>query len=69
MKVKGYFLDMAITIPITFIVAAVVTYLYSLIAHGSGAVNWDTAFQLAIIVGIVLPLSQARSEGNKTKHN
>jgi len=69
MNVKGFLLDMVITIPITFIVAAVVTYLYSLIAHGSGAINWDTAFQLAIIVGIVLPLSRARSEGKKAKQD
>lgn len=51
---------MAITIPITFVVAASVTYVYALIAHGSGIVDWDTAFELAVILGIVLPLSRAR---------
>ena len=67
MRVKGFLFDMVITIPITFVVAAVVTYLYSLIAHGSGAVNWDTAFHLAIIIGIVLPLSRARADGRKAQ--
>jgi hypothetical protein len=63
MNTKGFLLDMAITMPVTFVVAAVVTYLYSLVAHGSGAVNWDTAFHLAIILGIVLPLTRARANG------
>ena len=59
-------LDVAITIPITFVVAAAVTYLYSLIAHGTGVVDWETAFRLAIILGIVLPLTRSlqRKEGS-----
>lgn len=60
MNAKGLLLDMAITITVTFVVAAVVTYLYSVIAHGAGTVNWDTAFHLAIILGIVMPLTRAR---------
>jgi hypothetical protein len=55
---------MLITIPVTFVVAAVVTYLYSLIAHGSGAVDWDTAFELALIIGIAMPLVRARDSGS-----
>jgi hypothetical protein len=66
MNTKSFWLDMAVTIPVTFVVAAVVTYLYSLIAHGSGLVNWDTAFHLAIILGIVLPLTRARVDGRKS---
>lgn len=54
---------MAITMLVTFVVAAVVTYVYSLIAHGSGAVNWDTAFHLAIILGVVLPFTRVRTNG------
>lgn len=65
MNAKAYLLDMAITIPVTFVVAAVVTYLYSLLAHGSGSVDWDAAFHLAFIIGIVLPLTRAR--GNERK--
>lgn len=59
MNVKKILLDVAITVPLTFVVAAVVSYLYSLIAHGSGSVNWETAFQMAIILGIVLPFTRA----------
>lgn len=65
MNAKEFLIDMAITIVVTFVVAAVVTFLYNLIAHGSGFVSWDTAFHLAIILGIVLPLTRAR--GNESK--
>ena len=69
MKAKGFLIDSVITILITFVVAVVVTYLYSAIAHGSGAINWETAFQLAVIVGIAMPLSRVRSAGNKTRQD
>jgi hypothetical protein len=39
---------------ITFVISAVVTFLYALIAHGAGVVDWETAFTLAVILGIVL---------------
>ncbi|NNF59310.1 MAG: hypothetical protein HKN04_13830 [Rhodothermaceae bacterium] len=58
--------DIAITTPITFVVTAVVTYLYSLLVHEAGAVNWETAFQLALIFGIVLPLTRARSDAPRS---
>ena len=61
MRAKKLALDMVITIPITFAVVAIVTYLYSLIAHGSGSVNWETAFELSVILGIVLPLCKSRA--------
>ncbi|MEJ2601133.1 MAG: hypothetical protein P8Z00_22570 [Anaerolineales bacterium] len=67
MKIKSFLLDMAITIPVTFVVAAVVTYLYSLLVHGSGSVDWDVAFQLAFVIGIVLPLATARVDERKTQ--
>jgi len=63
MNTRGFLLDMAITMLVTFVVAAVVTYVYSLIAHGSGAVNWDMAFHLAIILGVVLPFTRVRTNG------
>lgn len=61
MRSRGFFHDVIMTIPITFVVVAVVTFLYSLVAHGKGLVNWETAFQLAFVLGIVLPFSRARA--------
>jgi len=60
MSTKGYLIDMAITATIAFVAALVVTYLYNLLAHGVGQVDWETTFDLAIILGIVLPLATRR---------
>ncbi|PIW70151.1 MAG: hypothetical protein COW08_03375 [Ignavibacteriales bacterium CG12_big_fil_rev_8_21_14_0_65_30_8] len=46
-----YFVNIFILV---IIVSALVTYLYSLIVHKNVAANWDTSFQLAIIIGIIL---------------
>ena len=39
-----------------FIVSAVVSYLYGLVAHGQGAADWALSFQLAFVLGIALPI-------------
>jgi hypothetical protein len=45
------------TFAVTFLVAAGVSYLYGLIRHGAGLVDWKTAFRLAFILGVALPLT------------
>lgn len=65
MNPKSLLADMAITIPVTFVVAAIVSYLYSLIVHGAGIADWDGAFHLAFVIGIVLPLTRAGAGGRK----
>jgi hypothetical protein len=41
-----------------------VSFLYSLIVHGSGQVDWESAVRLGIILGIVLPFAR-KLEGKK----
>ena len=43
---------------VAFVVALIVTYLYSLLAHGTGVVDWESAVTLGIILGITLPLTR-----------
>lgn len=59
---RNLLVDVAVTAPVTFVVAALVTWGYSLVAHGAGVFNWETAFQLALIFGIVLPLTRYRTD-------
>jgi len=54
---KGFIMQFALFFVVAFVAAAVVTYLWTLVATGSGAVDWGTAIPLAIVVGIVVPLS------------
>lgn len=37
-----------------FVVGAGVTYLYSLIVHGTASVDWGAALRLGIMLGIIL---------------
>ena len=59
---KNYITDFIITFIIVYAVTAAVTYLYSLIAHGNGVFGWETAFQFAIIFGIVVPWINRRKK-------
>ncbi len=61
MNTRQFLLDVALTILVTFGVTAAVTYGYSLVVHGTGIIDWETAFSLALVLGIVLPLSRLRS--------
>ena len=67
MNAKQFLIEMTTTASVTFVVAAIVTYLYSYFVHGIGIVNWETAFDMAIILGIILPLSQTRSDKSSLK--
>jgi len=60
MKIKKLLIDFITTFAVVLVVSAIVSFLYSLIVHGSGVVDWDTSFRLAIIFGIALPLIKSR---------
>ena len=42
MKIKELFIDFVTVFVVTFVVATIVSYLWSLIAHGAGAFDWET---------------------------
>jgi hypothetical protein len=52
--VKSLVLHVLMIFALTFVVAAVVSYLYALVAHGTGTVEWGTPLRLGIILGIIL---------------
>jgi hypothetical protein len=64
MKFKTYAREFMLAFAITFIVSIIVTFLYSLIVHGQGAVNWEITFDLAILVGILIPVIEHRGKKN-----
>ena len=39
---------------ITLGITAMVTFLWSLIGYGEGAVDWETSFRFAVIFGVIL---------------
>lgn len=64
MNVKELFIYFVVIFAVTLVVVATVTFLYSLIVHGSGTIDWERSFglaiSLAIALGIVLPWMRAR---------
>jgi hypothetical protein len=54
MKMKILFWDFVANFSLTIVVAAVVTFLWSLIAHGSGVIDWEISFVLAVVMASVL---------------
>jgi len=45
---------------LALVVTAITTYLYSLIVHGTGIIDWETSIRTAIILGIVLTWIETR---------
>lgn len=64
MKIKEILLEFLLTFVIVFIVSALVTFLYAVIVHGDPAVNWQTAIQMAVIFGVVVPWLNRRGKSD-----
>jgi hypothetical protein len=60
MDFKRSFIDFVTTFIVTLLVVVIVTYIYSLIAQGVGAIDWERAFSFAITLGIVLTWTRSR---------
>jgi hypothetical protein len=60
MNFRSWLIDFVRSFLLVLVVASVITYLWNLVFHASGAVDWETSFQLAIILGIVLSSEMGR---------
>jgi len=67
MNIKKLLIDFVTTFVVTLVITAIVTFLWSLIFHGAGTVDWETSFRFAIIFGIVFPWMRARESKEKEK--
>ena len=65
MNIKKLLISFVTIFAVTLVVAAIVTFLYSLIIHGAGTIDWETSFPLAIILGIALPIVRAMRSRKK----
>ena len=55
----------AVYFVLVFLVSAVVGYLYNLVAHGQGVIDWASSLRLAFTFGVVLPIV---GEFERAKH-
>ena len=65
MKIKSLLIDFIGSFLLVLVVASTVTYLWNLIFHAAGSVDWETSFRLAIILGILLPWVKARGRNEE----
>ncbi len=56
MNLKNILRGFVVYFVLVFIVGAAVSFLYSLIAHGQGVVDWESSFRFALIFGVVMPV-------------
>ncbi len=54
MNTKVVFWDFLANFSLTIVVAAVVTFLWSLIVHGSGIIDWEISVVMAVVMSCVL---------------
>jgi hypothetical protein len=66
-NIKQYVIDFAVMFAVVFVVNLVVTFLYSLIVHGAGVIDWETAFRFGIILGLILPWMRRREKKQSEK--
>lgn len=67
MNIRELLIDFVTTFVLGLVVTAIVTFLWSLIFHGAGIVDWETSFRFAIIFGILFPWMRARESKQKEK--
>jgi hypothetical protein len=67
MKLKQYAIDFAIMFVVVFVVNLIVTYLYGLIVHGAGTMQWENAFTFAISLGIILSWIRRQEKSQSAK--
>jgi len=65
MKIKKFLIQFVIVFAVTFVVNAIVVYVWNLVQHGEGAFNWGLSFTLAVILGIVLPIIRTMTSKEK----
>ncbi len=56
MNLKNILRGFIVYFVLVLVVSAIVSYLYSLVVHGQGAIDWGSSFRLAIIFGVTLPI-------------
>jgi hypothetical protein len=59
MNIKEIAVGFISTGAIVLVVSLVVTWLYSALVHGNGALDWESSIRLAIIFGITFPVVRA----------
>jgi len=67
MKLKELLIGFVTYFSLTLVASIIVSFLYSLIIHKAGVVDWEASFRLAVIFGIIFPFTNILGSGKKEK--
>jgi len=65
MNIKKLVVEFITVFVVTLVTTAVVTFLWNIIGHGIGTLDWETSFRFAIIFGIILTWAKSREGKDK----
>ncbi len=60
MSLRRWVVNVVIVFSVTLVTSMVVSVLWDLIVHRTTAIDWETSFRFAIVLGIIVPWIQAR---------
>jgi hypothetical protein len=61
MKTKKLAVEFVTVFVVALVTTAMVTFLWNIIGHGEGSVDWETSFRFAIVLGVVLTWVKSRA--------
>ena len=67
MNIKEFLIGFVTVFAVVLVVTAIVTYLWSLIAHGAGEIDWGRSLRFAVIFGIVFGWVRMKTRERKKK--
>jgi hypothetical protein len=65
MNIQKLAIEFITVFAVTLVTTAIVTFLWNIIGHGVGAIDWETSFRFAIIFGIILTWMKSRETKEK----
>jgi hypothetical protein len=65
MNSKKLVIEFGTVFAVTLVTTALVTFLWNIVGHGTGIVDWETSFRFAVIFGIILTWAKSRETREK----
>lgn len=62
MNMTKFAIEASMIFSIVLVVSVIVTFLFNLIVHGLGAIDWESAFRISLILGVALPWIHRREK-------
>jgi len=65
MSARKWAVEIGFAFATTLLVSMVVTFVWNLATRAEVAVDWETSFVMAVVLGVALPLARARRSAGR----